>query len=34
MFTEGQKTRMIAALNSGTAKRNNLWTPSNLAFTG
>lgn len=34
MFTEGQKTRMIAALNSGTASRNNLWTPSNLAATG
>ena len=34
MFTEGQKTRMIAALNSTTAKRNQLWTPDNLAFTG
>lgn len=34
MFTEGQKTRMVAALNSGTASRNNLWTSSNLALTG
>ncbi|MCF8277111.1 MAG: T9SS type A sorting domain-containing protein [Flavobacteriales bacterium] len=34
MFTEGQKTRMLAALNSPIANRNNLWTPSNLAATG
>ncbi|MBK8225634.1 MAG: PKD domain-containing protein [Flavobacteriales bacterium] len=34
MFTEGQKTRMIAALNSGTAQRNQLHTASNLAATG
>ncbi|MFZ1694286.1 MAG: M43 family zinc metalloprotease [Flavobacteriales bacterium] len=34
MFTEGQKTRMIAALNSGTAQRNQLHTPANLAATG
>jgi PKD repeat protein len=34
MFTEGQKTRMLAALNSSTAGRNNLWTASNLALTG
>ena len=34
MFTEGQKTRMLAALNSGTAQRNQLWQPSNLAATG
>jgi len=34
MFTEGQKTRMLAALNSSTAGRNNIWTDSNLAFTG
>jgi PKD repeat protein len=34
MFTEGQKTRMLAALNSSTAGRNNLWTDSNLALTG
>lgn len=34
MFTEGQKARMIAALNSSTASRNNLWTAANLALTG
>jgi len=34
MFTNGQKTRMIAALNSSTASRNNLWKPTNLALTG
>lgn len=34
MFTNGQKARMIAALNSGTASRNNLWAPSNLTLTG
>ena len=34
MFTEGQKTRMHAALNSPIANRNNLWTPSNLMATG
>lgn len=34
MFTEGQKTRMLAALNATTAQRNQLWQPSNLAFTG
>jgi PKD repeat protein len=34
MFTEGQKTRMLAALNSSTAQRNSLWTASNLAATG
>ena len=34
MFTEGQKTRMLAALNSSTAQRNQLWTPANLAATG
>ena len=34
MFTEGQKQRMLAALNSGTAQRNQLWQPSNLAATG
>ncbi len=34
MFTEGQKARMLAALNSGTAQRNQLWQPSNLASTG
>ena len=34
MFTEGQKTRMQAALNSPLANRNNLWTPANLIATG
>ncbi|MBK7556464.1 MAG: PKD domain-containing protein [Flavobacteriales bacterium] len=34
MFTAGQKTRMIAALNSNTAQRNQLWTPANLISTG
>jgi PKD repeat protein len=34
MFTEGQKVRMHAALNSPVAQRNNLWTPGNLAATG
>ncbi len=34
MFTEGQKIRMIAALNSGTAERNQLWQTNNLINTG
>ena len=34
MFTEGQKTRMHACLNSPIANRNNLWSPANLAATG
>ena len=34
MFTEGQKTRMHAAITSSTASRNNLWKPANLALTG
>ncbi len=34
MFTEGQKARMHACLNSSIANRNNLWTPANLAATG
>ena len=34
MFTEGQRTRMHACLNSPVAGRNNLWTPANLATTG
>ena len=34
MFTEGQKTRMHAALNSSLADRNNLWTTQNLQETG
>lgn len=34
MFTNGQKTRMLAALNSSTAQRNQLTTSANLAATG
>lgn len=34
MFTEGQKSRMVAALNSSTAQRNQLWQTSNLINTG
>lgn len=34
MFTEGQKQRMHACLNSPIAGRNNLWTTTNLAATG
>jgi hypothetical protein len=34
MFTEGQKQRMHACLNSTVANRNNLWSPPNLAATG
>lgn len=34
MFTEGQRTRMRAALTSNTAQRNQLVTQSNLAATG
>jgi PKD repeat protein len=34
MFTEGQKARMHAALNSSEGGRNNLWSPSNLTATG
>ncbi len=34
MFTNGQKNRMLTALTSNTASRNNLWTASNLTATG
>lgn len=34
MFTNGQKTRMLAALNSNTASRSSLWTSTNLTATG
>jgi PKD repeat protein len=34
MFTLDQKARMLAALNSSVQNRNNLWTGSNLIFTG
>lgn len=34
MFTEGQKARMQACLNSPIAGRNNLWQTANLMATG
>lgn len=34
MFTEGQKARMWAALNSSTGNRNHIWSAANLAATG
>lgn len=34
MFTEGQRDRMHAALNSPIAGRNNLWQSENLETTG
>jgi PKD repeat protein len=34
MFTEGQKLRMHATLNSPIANRNNLWQAANLTTTG
>lgn len=34
MFTQGQKTRMLAALNSTSAYRKNLWTEANLIAVG
>jgi len=34
MFTEGQRLRMHAALNSTIANRSNLWSTSNLIATG
>lgn len=34
MFTNGQKSRMQAALNSTTAQRSSLWTAANLIATG
>lgn len=34
MFTEGQKARMHAALNSSSGGRSNLSTPANLTATG
>ena len=34
MFTEGQKIRMHAALNSTIGARRDLWQPENLAETG
>lgn len=34
MFTQGQKARMQACLNSSIANRNNLWQTANLIATG
>lgn len=34
MFTNGQKNRMIAAINSTLGQRNELWQNSNLTATG
>lgn len=34
MFTEGQKARMHAALNSNVGGRNKIWSQANLAATG
>lgn len=34
MFTEGQKDRMLAALNSNVSGRNNLWSEYTMNFTG
>lgn len=34
MFTEGQKVRMLAALNSNKSDRDNLYTQANLVATG
>lgn len=34
MFTTGQVTRMLAALNSTIGSRSNLWAPANLSVTG
>lgn len=34
MFTNGQATRMRSAANNSIVGRNNLWSASNLSFTG
>lgn len=34
MFSEGQGTRMRAAMYSSVAQRNQLWTPANMENTG
>ena len=34
MFSQGQRLRMIAALNSNSGARNNLWSQENLELTG
>lgn len=34
MFTEGQKLRMLTALNSSVGNRDNVWSTTNLIATG
>jgi hypothetical protein len=34
MFTDGQKTRVLTALNSSVGYRNNLWSTVNLIAVG
>jgi hypothetical protein len=34
MFTDGQKTRVLTALNSSVGYRNNLWSSANLIAVG
>ncbi len=34
MFSHGQRDKMIAALNTASTGRKNLWQPANLAATG
>lgn len=34
MYTEGQKLRMLTALNNGAGGRDNVWTTANLIATG
>ena len=34
MFTQGQKVRMRAALESSVSDRSNIWTKDNLILTG
>lgn len=34
MFTNGQKSRMVAAINSSVASRSSLWTPQNITAAG
>ena len=34
MFTDGQKTRVLTALNSTVGYRNNLWSSANLIAIG
>ena len=34
MFTDGQKTRALTALNSSVGYRNNLWSSANINSMG